>query len=231
MSDNEKISVSIILPTLNEEKSVRKVIGSIPDSVKKISEVLVVDGLSIDNTVEEAKAAGARVVMEKKRGKGIAMRTGADNAKGKMLIFLDCDNTHDPQKIPEFIEKLNGSNMVVGNFMHHFRKNKIKNMRLYLCNLFYQTLYSFYGIKMENPLNGMRAVWKEDMKRLNLNSVGFEIETEMNVKSFVNNFKIDRVNLIIRDRIGKETFTISLYSSMIIRCLDILRRKDGPDRI
>jgi len=82
--------VSVIIPALNEEKTIAKVIALAKQNTN-VSEVIVVDDKSIDNTVQIAKNAGAIVITSTKLGKGTSMREGILIAKNEILAFLDAD--------------------------------------------------------------------------------------------------------------------------------------------
>ncbi len=82
--------ITVIIPALNEEKTIESVIKfcfAAPD----VSEVIVVDDTSEDNTVNIAKEAGAKVIISKTRGKGISMKEGVQLSTNELLIFLDAD--------------------------------------------------------------------------------------------------------------------------------------------
>ena len=97
--------VSVIVPTLNEEENVRAVLPAIPSWVH---EVLLVDGGSVDGTVEAARAVrpDIRVLTEHRRGKGIALQTGWQEATGEIIVTLDADGSTDPAEIPAFVGSL-----------------------------------------------------------------------------------------------------------------------------
>lgn len=78
--------LSIILPTLNEEVGIVKTLSQI-NELDIDKEILVVDGRSTDNTVENAKRLGAKIIIEKRLGKGIAMATGVRTPKASSLPF------------------------------------------------------------------------------------------------------------------------------------------------
>src|SRR5436309_3494565 len=104
-----KNTISIIIPTLNEQDGIKQTIFSIPKS--KISElgyeieILVVDGNSSDLTCEIAEGLGAKVIREKRRGYGRAYKTGFAIACGNIIITLDADATYPAELIPEYVKK------------------------------------------------------------------------------------------------------------------------------
>ena len=82
--------LTVIIPALNEEKTIQNVI-KFCFAAKDVSEVIVVDDTSEDNTVQLAKDAGAKVILSKARGKGISMREGIQDSTNELIIFLDAD--------------------------------------------------------------------------------------------------------------------------------------------
>ena len=84
--------ITVIIPALNEEKTVAQVVALVKQS-KNVTEVIVVDDKSLDQTVEEAINAGATVITSTKLGKGASMKDGALVAKNDILVFLDADIT------------------------------------------------------------------------------------------------------------------------------------------
>jgi glycosyltransferase involved in cell wall biosynthesis len=206
-----KPSVSIIIPTLNEEKGIVKTIEKIPKDVRKVSEVIVVDGLSKDKTIENARKLGAKVIVEKRRGKGLAMITGAKCAKGEFLLFVDGDGTYQMEKTQKFISELKNNDLVIGNAMPYIQKIRKKNPKMmysYSSLWFHKTIFSMLGIDLEEPLNGMRAIKKEDFFKLGLTSQGFEIETEMNIKAAKSGLKLKEVSIKSYKRLGMSKFNV-----------------------
>src|SRR5581483_11687623 len=87
-------AVTVVIPVLNEEEAIGKVVSAIARDV--VGEVIVVDGGSRDRTVEVARAAGARVLVETRPGYGRACASGARAASGDVVVFLDGDGSDDP---------------------------------------------------------------------------------------------------------------------------------------
>ena len=100
------VSVTVILPTYNEEEAVGLTIDSIPKDFCKSLEILIVDGNSKDKTRQIALEKGARVHLEPRKGYGRAYRTGFDVAKGDIIVTMDADCTYPAEKVPELVKTL-----------------------------------------------------------------------------------------------------------------------------
>ena len=111
--------LTVLMPCLNEEKSVGFCISEAMEAIKKLGidgEVLIADNGSTDASSEIAKALGARVVFAQERGYGSALLCGIREAKGKYIIMGDCDGSYDFGEIGKFLEKLqSGYSLAVGN--------------------------------------------------------------------------------------------------------------------
>ena len=94
--------ISVIIPTLNEEKTIGHVIR-LARKASGVTEVIVVDDKSHDNTVVEAKNAGAKVITSTKLGKGASMKDGVLYASNEILAFLDADITTYPENIIQLL--------------------------------------------------------------------------------------------------------------------------------
>jgi len=112
--------ISVVIPALNEEGVVGKTVRSVPvDELKARGfdvEILVVDNASEDNTANEAREAGARVVREDNRGYGNAYKRGFREARGDILVMGDADLTYPFEMIPEFVDEImRGYDFVIGD--------------------------------------------------------------------------------------------------------------------
>src|SRR5690349_15349499 len=90
--------ISVIIPALNEEKTIGHVVRLAKRSIN-VTEVIVVDDKSLDNTIEEAQKAGAIVITSTRLGKGASMKDGVLYASNSILAFLDADITTYPENI------------------------------------------------------------------------------------------------------------------------------------
>jgi rSAM/selenodomain-associated transferase 2 len=118
MSSSHKLTLSIIIPALNEAPS----IGSTLDAVSQLSgrfEVIVVDGGSDDDTRRFAEARGAKVIATE-RGRGVQMHRGAHAAQGDVLWFLHADTTVPADAVESIVAALDDPDVVAGNFEVRF---------------------------------------------------------------------------------------------------------------
>ena len=97
-------SISVVIPALDEELNLPRVLEQIPNIV---DEVVVVDGNSSDRTVAVALEAmpDARIVKQPGRGKGDALRAGFSASRGDAIVMLDGDGSMSPSEIPDFLER------------------------------------------------------------------------------------------------------------------------------
>lgn len=196
--------ISIIIPTLNEEEGIAKVICSIPEKIRKKSEVIVVD-VSGDMTPLIAERLGARVIRAGKKGKGRQMRLAVKEARGDILIFLDGDCTDPPQYIPALLKELKSANLVLGcRYLKDFEIDDKNLRRLFkIYGFFITRLFWLINFKCSgDPLAGFRAIRRGDWDKLNLQSDDFKIETEMNVKAVKQGFVIKEVPIPHLKRCG-----------------------------
>lgn len=111
-------SISIVIPAFNEEQSMRAVINEMREllSAHSISaEFVVVDDGSRDQTANEAKAAGARVIQHRSnRGYGASLKTGIVHARHDIIAITDADGTYPAHYIPQMLAEMEHSDMVVG---------------------------------------------------------------------------------------------------------------------
>src|SRR5271154_7440997 len=111
-----RLRVALIIPTLNEEDAIGGVLAAVPPDA--VDQVIVADSGSADRTVERARAGGARIVTETRRGYGRACRAGAEAAGDcDILMFLDGDGSDRPELIPALLAPMveGGYDFVIGS--------------------------------------------------------------------------------------------------------------------
>lgn len=197
--------MSIIIPTKNEEEGIAKVIVSIPEKIREISEIIVVDA-STDLTPKIARALGANVIKVRKSGKGYAMKVGVKRARGNIIVFLDGDGTDPPSYIPKLLKKLEkGYDIVLGaRSLKKFQTDdKLYRVIFKLYTPVVISAFKLVGWPLKgDPLAGFRMMKKETFNKMNLKYDDFRIETEMNLKALEMNLRLGEVSIPHLKRAG-----------------------------
>ena len=214
MKENDILELSMILPCLNEEKSIGLCLKEISEVIEKNSlkaEVLVIDNSSNDKTIEEArkyqnKIKNLRIIIEEKQGYGNSCLSGFNNANGKILFIADADYTYNFSEITKFIKEMRkGAEMVVGNrFSNGMKKESMSWHHRYIGNPFLSFLVKlFFKVKINDIHCGARAIRKESFKKLTLYTSGMEFASEMIIKAAKAGLKIKEIPIDYRPRIGE----------------------------
>ena len=198
--------VSVVLPALNEEEAIGKVIDEIPVEELEAKgyqiEIIVVDNGSTDKTAEIAAAQGAKVISEPNRGKGRAIRTGFEMVSGDFVFMIDSDFTYPAGYITQMVGLLeSGYDVVLGSRLNGAvehgamkRLNLIGNHLLaFLANL-------LYGTRISDLCTGLWGFKVEVVRSLNLDAVGFELEANMLIEVAKRGYKISEVPIQYRKR-------------------------------
>ena len=172
---------------------------------------MVVDGNSVDRTIEIAKNMGADVLLQEGKGKGNAMYEGYRNISSKVpfIVFTDADYTYPAEFLPRMIEILEQNpkvGMVIGNrFKGETNTSKSVTNPFYLGNkLLALAQLVMNGVKLDDPLSGLRVVRSEILEGWKPKSKGFDVEAEMNSIVERRGYKIVEVPIDYRSRLGEK---------------------------
>lgn len=194
--------ISVVIPAKNEEACIENVVMKLLSAHPEI-EVVVVDDGSDDGTGQLAKTAGARVISHPySKGNGAAIKAGALEATGDVLIFMDADGQHNPDDIPRLLAKLNdGYDMVVGAR----QAGSQAGMGRGLANWVYNHLASYItGHKIEDLTSGFRAVKARRFREfLYLLPNGFSYPTTCTMAFFRAGYSVGYEPIHAAQRVGK----------------------------
>ena len=196
------MKVSVVLPAKNEAGAIEQTITKIKQ-LNIVSEILVVNDGSTDQTAVLAEKAGARVITHPySKGNGAAIKTGARNALGEVIIFMDADGQHDPNDIHKLLEKIHeGYDLVVGARQSGSQASIGRG----IANKFYNNLASYMTEhKVEDLTSGFRAVKaKKFSEFIYLLPNGFSYPTTSTMAFFRAGYSICYVPIHASKRIGK----------------------------
>lgn len=204
-----KPEVSVVMPCLNEEKTIGICINKAFEAFKrnKINgEVVIADNGSTDRSVEIAKSLGARVVHQPLKGYGNAYKKGFEEARGKYIVMGDSDNTYDFYEIKRFVEPLKqGYDFVMGSRLKgKILKGSIPWLHRYFGNPFLSWfLNMLYHTKISDSHCGMRSFTKEAYKKMNLKTTGMEFASEMVINASKARLKIKEIPITYHPREGE----------------------------
>ncbi|MBD3305623.1 glycosyltransferase [candidate division KSB3 bacterium] len=194
MRDDAKISV--VIPAKNEQASIQDIITK---TKPLVDEVLVVDGHSTDGTREIAEQAGARVVLDNRKGKGDGIRVGIREATGDVIVFMDADGSHDPQDIPRLVKPiLDGqADLVIGSRMtggsDELHGDISRFIRMTGSHILLLMINYRWDIRLTDCQNGYRAIKTEVARKIQLTEDLHTIEEEMVMKCLKHRYRVTEV--------------------------------------
>ncbi|AEM57240.1 glycosyl transferase [Haloarcula hispanica N601] len=203
--------LSVVMPTLNEEKGIVECIDRIKTAISELrvpTEIIVSDS-STDATPELARERGATVVTPDEPGYGYAYRYAFDKARGEYIAMGDADTTYDFEMIPQLLEPVqNGdADICMGSRLEgEIRDGSMPPLHKYVGNpLLTRFLNTFYGAGVSDAHSGFRVFTKDALETLELETTGMEFASEMIMEAGANDLTIEEVPIIYHEREGEET--------------------------
>jgi len=206
------MKVLVLLPTLDEEEALPQVLAAIPNEDLSSNGVeigiMIVDGGSIDSTLDIAREAGCTIVEQKTTGKGLGLRLGFEvflASDYDRLVMLDADATYDPTDITQMLEKLDqGADIVIGSRLRGEMDPDAMSQLNYLGNnILTWIAVCLYGAEVSDICSGFWAFKKKAIETLDLNSISFEIEAEMYASAALAGLVIGHIPISYGIRVGE----------------------------
>jgi glycosyltransferase involved in cell wall biosynthesis len=187
--------VSVVIPCLNEAENIEQCVRAarrVLERMEVAGEVVVADNGSSDDSASLAQAAGARVVLETRRGYGSAYLAGFAAARGRYIVMADADLTYDFDDIPRFVAALEeGAEMAIGDRMDNIQPGAMPWLHRYVGNPLLTGLLNFlFRTGINDAHCGMRAVRRDVLDRLDLRTTGMEFASEMVIRASKENLRI-----------------------------------------
>lgn len=214
---------SLIIPTYNEPKGIRKIMSLVPQF---IDEVIVVDS-STDDTPKIAKEMGAKVIIEKKLGYGRAYKTGFKHAQGEIIITMDADGTYPVEEkelrplidifLDEDIDFLSAS-----RFPLPFDPSVMSPIRI-IGNKIMTFVGNFlFNTRLSDYLSGMWIFKKKILSKFKLECNGWSLSEEIKLEAIINRVKFKEVHIPYRIRLGVATLVDYAYNQYKVGLINLL---------
>jgi glycosyltransferase involved in cell wall biosynthesis len=198
--------VSVVIPCLDEAETIARCVEAARDVLDECGfagEVIVVDNGSTDGSGDLARAAGALVVHEPRRGYGSAYLAGLAKARGDYVVMVDADLTYDFREIPNFVNALDaGADLVVGNRMKGVQPGAMPWLSRVGNPVLSGFLNVLHGTKVGDAHCGMRAVRRSVLPTLDLRTVGMEFASEMVIRATREQLDVRELPIELHPRTG-----------------------------
>lgn len=224
-------SLTIAIPCLDEERAIRAVVAeyraAFPDA-----DVLVVDNGSRDRTAAEARAAGARVVEEPRRGKAQAMQRAFEEADTDLLLMVDGDGSYPAEGGRRLVDaqQATGADMVTGVRRAGDGRGVFRPMHQSGMQMFARALGVTFGVTPRDLFSGLRLMTWRFYKSTPILSRGFELELELTIQAIDKSFSMQEVDVPFRERASGTASKLRTLSdgTRILRLLLVLLRDYKP---
>ena len=199
------MNVSLIIPALNEAACIGPLLAELPPGL--VQEVIVVDNGSTDGTGAAALAAGARAIVEPRRGYGFACAAGAAIAQGDVLAFMDGDGSFVPGELADLLAPMvnDAADLVLGTRMlGGMAAKSMPPHQIYGNRLVARLLRMLYGLHLTD-LGPFRAIRRDLLLGLDLQERTYGWPVEMIVKTARRHAHIVEVPVTYRPRFAGES--------------------------
>lgn len=194
--------VSVLVMTRNEGGNIRTQLEMAAEVLADLGvryEMIVVDGHSSDQTTEEALAAGARVERQKGPGYGSAFREGLEACRGRWILTIDADGSHDPNFIRSVWEARESAEVIIAS-RYAQGDAHMPLTRLVMSKLLNGFLSRVLSIPLKDLSSGFRLYRRSALKGIELQGQNFEVLIELLVKIYLKGYRIFEVPFFYKPR-------------------------------
>ena len=193
--------IAVLIPCLNESLTIAKVIDDFSRTLPQAT-IYVIDNDSSDGTDVIARAHGATVLYETRRGKGFAMRTAFRKVDADIYIMVDGDDTYPAEQAPALLRPVfdGKADMVVGSRLMGGTSSEFRPLNRLGNWLYPAAIRLLLRARVTDILSGYRVMTRELVRALPLTARAFEIETELTVKALERSFRLVEIPVNLRSR-------------------------------
>ncbi len=197
--NNREVLISVVVPVFNEELTIGNVIERLAVVTQKTGfkhEIIVVDDCSADRSLEISKRHGVKVFsLTNHMGKGYALRAGFEKTKGEIITTIDSDGSHRPEELPRLLTPIfqKKADLVIGSRYLSQKPVATKRLNDVGVRLFNFLIKILTRAEFSDSQSGYRVMRASVLRNMRLESSGYEIESEMLVKTVRQGFKVMEV--------------------------------------
>jgi dolichol-phosphate hexosyltransferase len=186
--------VSVIIPTLNEAGNIREALDTIENELAYPKEIIVVDGNSTDGTLDIVRHSNCRVIVEPRRGYGLALRRGMMEAKGDVVVMVDGDGTYEVRHINRLLERMTATDAEMCLATRMYDPNKAMGFFNFVGNKIITFCFNMvYKQNLSDTQSGFRAISRSAIEKVNFKETDMAFATEMLIKFSHKQFKMVEV--------------------------------------
>ena len=193
--------VSVVIPTLNEAGNIREALDTIDRELAFPKEIIVVDGNSTDGTLEIVKDSNCRLIIEPKRGYGIALRRGMQAAKGDVVIMVDGDGTYEFKHINRLLHRMMETDAELCMATRMYDPNKAMGLFNFVGNKIITFCFNMlYKQNLSDTQSGFRAIAHSAIEKVDFQETDMAFATEMLVRFAKKGFKMVEFSSTYKNR-------------------------------
>jgi len=194
--------VSVVIPTLNEAGTIRETITTIYKEITYPKEIIIVDGNSTDGTKEIVKDMGfCKLIVEPRRGYGLALRTGINHAKGDIVVMVDGDGTYEVKHVNRLLKTMIKNDAEICLATRMYDPNKAMGFMNFVANKIITLCFNFcYAQFLSDTQSGFRAISRSAIEKVDLDQDDMAFATEMLVQFAKKGFRMIEVHSVYKAR-------------------------------
>jgi glycosyltransferase involved in cell wall biosynthesis len=215
--------VSVVIPTLNEAGNILEAVTTLHNELAYPNEIIIVDGNSTDGTLEIVKDTDfCKLIIEPRRGYGLALRQGMKKAKGDIIVMVDGDGTYEVKHVNKLLDQLvkNDAELCLATRMYD--PNKAMGLTNFIGNKIITWVFDFfYKQFLSDSQSGFRAISQAALGKVDLKETDMAYATEMLVEFAKKGFKMVEVHSTYKTRkygktkLRKVKSGIEIFTTMV----------------
>ena len=197
------MKIAILIPCLNEEATIGRVIRDFQEALPE-AQIYVGDNNSTDRTAEIAKSLDVPIIFESRQGKGNIVKQLLRRVPADLYVLVDGDGTYRARDLPVLLRPVREGrcDMCIGNRLRHYQPGSFSHFHLFGNKLIRVLTKKLHGADIPDMLTGYRVMSRKLVDEICLIMGGFEVETEINIKSVWHGFRVCSVDIEYGKRPG-----------------------------